>query len=150
MGGMKLASGLTPKQAGFIASLVKTKNATEAVVQNYKVKSRANAHSMARDLVKHPTVRKSLEQALRKAGMNEDSFADYLKKPLLQENYKFTGTDYLKTLEMAGKYMGWDKNHELEKSYKITLQKLPTKEIKMELEKRTKISSQLLFELKNL
>ena len=150
MGAMKLASGLTPKQAGFISSLVKTKNATEAVVENYDVKDRANAHNIAKQLLHKPLIRKTLEQALRKAGITEDSFAVYLKRPLLQDNYRFTGADYLKTLEMAGKYMGWDKNQALEKSFKLTIQKMPTKELKLELEKRIKTSSYLISDLKNL
>ena len=150
MGAMKLASGLTPKQAKFIKVLVKTGNATEAAAQVYDVKSRLNAKVVGQQNIKKPIIKKTLEQALRKAGIDEDSFADYLKKPLIQEKYNFTGADYLKTLEMAGKFMGWDKNHELEKSYKITISKLPTKELKMELEKRVKISTHLIEELKNL
>ena len=141
--------GLTPKQASFVKEMIITKNATDAVERSYNVKSRANAHSIAKELIRKPRIQDALRKAFIKAGLTEDSFAEYIKEGIVKakEEAKFTGSDYFRGLELYAKVSGFYNRPQIRQDLKVTLHKLPTKELKVELEKRVKISSTLISQL---
>ena len=141
--------GLTQKETDFVKNLLITKNGTDAVERSYDVKSRANAHSMAKELFKKPRIQDALRRAFIKAGLTENSFAEYIKDGIVKakEEAKFTGSDYFRGLELYAKVSGFYNRPQIRQDLKVTLHKLPTKELKVELEKRMKFSSDLINSL---
>lgn len=68
----------------------------------YNVKNRYNASQMATQMLKKPKIRKAIDKALTKAGLNESYVADTLYDIIEEgKGRKVTATDALKGLDMT-------------------------------------------------
>lgn len=143
-------NGLTLKEQGFVVDLIKGKNGTDAIEKNYNVKSRANARSMAIELRKKPRIQEAIRLAMLKQGLSPEVVVDALKQNLIQGiGVKATAETTNRAIDIYAKLTGLYDREDIEQSYKITLSRLNSKELTMELEKLTKTSSNLIADINN-
>ena len=76
---------LTPKQAGFVKDLVKTKNPTEAARLNYEVVNDNTASTIASENMRKPAVISAIDRALNKAKLTDDVVALVHARNLTQD-----------------------------------------------------------------
>lgn len=139
---------LTLKEQGFVVDLIKGKNATDAVENNYNVKSRANARSMAIDIRKKPRIQEAIRLEMQKQGLTADIVVDALKQNLTAGiGIKATAETTNRAIDLYAKITGLYDREDLEQSYKLTLSRLNSKELRIELEKLTRNSTALINDL---
>ena len=139
---------LTLKETGFVVDLIKGKNGTDAVENNYKVKSRANARSMAIELKKKPRIQEAIRLEMIKQGLTPDIVINALKQNLIQGiGVKATAETTNRAIDLYSKITGLYDREDIEQSYKLTLSRLNSKELRVELEKLTKNSTALINDL---
>ena len=140
---------LTPKQNAFVIEYLKTRNASEAVRRAYNTNGRKGNVDKQRDrLMKNPKVKQTLDMAYKKAGLDIDTFAGMVKDSIMVGfGNKARHADSLRGLELYAKTQGLMDHPEVTQTLKMSLSKANTKDIKIELEKRIKLSSTLLSDL---
>ena len=139
---------LTLKEEGFVTDLIKLKNGTDAVENNYNVKSRANARSMAVELKKKPRIQEAIRLSMIKHGLTPDLAVEALKTNMIQgQGVKATADTSNRAIEIWGKLTGAFDRQDIEQSYKVTLSKLNSKELQMELGRLTRLSASLIADL---
>lgn len=142
------ANGLTIKENKFVSDLIRTGSGTDAVEKNYNVKSRANARSMAIELKQKPRIQEAIRLEMTKQGLTPDVVVKALKENLVQGiGVKATAETTNRAIDIYAKLTGLYDSQDIEKTYKITLSKLNSKELTVELEKLTKHSSSLINDL---
>ena len=139
---------LTLKEEGFVTDLIKLKNGTDAVENNYNVKSRANARSMAVELRKKPRIQQAIQLEMEKQGLTPDVVVNALKENIIQGiGVKATAESTNRGIELWGKFTGAFDREDVQESYKVTLSKLNTKELTLELARLTRNSRELIKDI---
>lgn len=97
---------ITPKQKNFVHEYLKSGNATDAIQKSYNVKNRRVANSNASKILYNPNVIKYMESVLDKAGLDDDTLVNHLKRVIdigiaTEASKKATPADSLRGLEMA-------------------------------------------------
>ena len=77
---------LTPKQKGFVADYVKTKNGTEAAARNYKVKNRNVAKSIGSENLTKPDIVKRIQDSMEMAQKSIIYLAKHAKNETVRLN----------------------------------------------------------------
>lgn len=96
---------LNPRQAAVITKIVKEhKSGTQAYAEVYPVKNSDVARANVSTMLANPSVQNALQQALRDAGINEESIATELVK--IGKSWDWRAKDaYVKN---ASKFLGYD------------------------------------------
>ncbi len=143
---------MTLKQKLFVKKYIeKNGNGTAAALEVYDVKNANVAHSIASENLRKPTIQKKIREALEATGLTPESIAEYLKRAIVSGlGNKSTNSDSLRGLDLYAKLTGAYDRQDIEQSYKLTLSKLNSKELKMELEKVTIQSSSLINDINNM
>mgnify|MGYP001612564995 CR=1 FL=1 len=140
---------LTLKEQGFVTDLIKLKNGTDAAENNYNVKSRANARSMAVELRKKPRIQQAIQLEMEKQGLTPDVVVNALKENIIQGiGVKATAESTNRGIELWGKFTGAFDKEDVQESYKVTLSRLNSKELQEELERLNKLSTSLIADFK--
>ncbi len=141
-------NGLTVQENGFVSDLIKGKKQTDAVENNYNVKNRQSAAVMAIELKKKPRIQEAIRLEMQKQGLTPDVVIDALKQNLTAGiGVKATAETTNRAIDLYAKITGLYDREDVEQSYKLTLTKLNSKELRMELEKLTKQSNSLINDL---
>lgn len=136
------------RQQGFIKKFIETGNGTESAAQIYDVKNRNVAAATASRLLRNVSVQQEIRRALYAKGLTPESIVEYLKKTIVSGlGQKATNADSLRGLDLYAKLTGAYDKQDIEQSYKITLSKLNSKELTLELERLNKLSSSLISDL---
>lgn len=136
------------RQQGFIKKFIETGNGTESATQIYDVKNRNVAAATASRLLRNVNVQQKIREALEAKGLTPETIAEYLKKAIVSGlGQRATNADSLRGLDLYAKLTGAYDRQDVEQSYKITLSRLNSKELKIELEKLNKLSASLISDL---
>ena len=147
--GAKLGhNGLSIKENKFVIDYVKTGNATQAVENNYDVKNRKNANKLSTDIKKKPRIQEAIRLEMQKQGLSPEVVVNALKTNILTgQGVKSTAETANRGIDIYAKITGLYDREDIEQSYKLTLSKLNSKELRIELEKLTKSSTALINDL---
>ena len=139
----------TIKESRFIKGIVAGEGGADAVEKaGYKVGSRTNAWSMSKEMVRKPRIQQAIQKALQKAGLTPDTIVDALKENIVTgSGTDAKASDANRAIEIWAKLTGAFNNPLTEETYKVTLSKLPTKELTMELEKRVSTANTLIKDI---
>lgn len=141
-------NGLTMSENGFVADLIKGKQGADAVENNYKVKNRNSAKTMAVALKKKPRIQEAIRLEMIKQGLSPEVVVGALKENLLQGiGVKATAETTNRAIDLYAKLTGLYDREDIEQNYKLTLTKMDSKELRMELERLTKTSADLINDL---
>lgn len=142
---------LTPKEGKWVKKYMESGNGTEAALEVYDVKSKANAESISKQLKKKPRIQLALRKAFEDEGITPAYIANKLKS-IIDEGagVKATSRDANTSMKLWGEFTDAFGKVESETTYKKTLRELPTGELVKELEVRQVVSSSLLSELQDL
>ncbi len=137
------------KQQLFVKKYIQNKgNATEAAFEVYNVKNRNVAAATASRLLRNVNIQQGIRQSLEAQGLTPESIAEYLKRAIVSGlGEKATNADSLRGLDLYAKLTGAYESVVIEQSYKMKLEKMNSKELKIELEKITKHSAELMKDL---
>lgn len=140
---------LTLRQGQFVKKYIEKKgNGTQAALEVYDVKNANVAHSIASENLRKPAIQQKIREALEAKGLTPESIAEYLKRAIVSGiGVKATNADSLRGLDLYAKLTGAYESVVIEQSYKVKLQKMGHKELKIELEKLTKTSNSLINDL---
>ncbi len=143
---------MTIKQRLFVKKYIQNNgNGTQAALEVYDVKNTNVAHSIASENLRKPTIQLEIRRSLEAEGLSPQSIGRYLKEAIVSGlGQKATNADSLRGLDLYAKLTGAYDRQDIEQSYKLTLSKLNSKELKMELEKITKQSASLINDINNM
>lgn len=141
---------LTLKQSKFIKKYIQTGNGSQSAMQAYDVTDPEVAKSIASENLTKPYIKKTIDEALAKAGLNDESFADQLTGiAVATPDRPLSYSEKLKALELYARVTG--KLNKTTTSLTVSLsQRLeakPFKELKTDLALQQQASSKLLEDL---
>lgn len=133
----------------FVEKYIKNNgNGTQAALEVYDVKNANSAAVTASRLLRNVSIQQEIRRELSAKGLTPESIGGYLKKAIVSGlGQKATNADSLRGLDLYAKLTGAYDRQEIEQSYKITLSKMNSKELTMELERLTKTSADLINDL---
>lgn len=136
------------KQQGFIRKFIETGNGAESAAQIYDVKNRNVAAATASRLLRNVNVQQAIRRSLEATGLTPESISEYLKKAIVSGlGQRATNSDSLRGIDIYARLTGGYEPVVIEQTYKMKLEKMNSKELKIELEKTQKLSSELLKDL---
>lgn len=145
-----MAKTLTLKQRKFVNKLLETRNGTQAALDAYDVVNPNVAKVIASENLTKPNVKRAIELALERVGLNDDYISELLKEATVSGlGQKSTNSDSLRGIEMVLKLKGAfpaavQKSAHLRVETRQDLAKKSYSEITQELEKLNQITKQLL------
>ncbi len=147
-----MAKKLSLRQEGFVKKYIENNgNGTQAALEVYNVKNDNSAAVTASRLLRNVNIQQRIRESLQATGLTPESISEYLKKAIVSGlGERATNADSLRGLDLYAKLTGAYDRQDVEQSYKITLSKLNSKELKMELEKITKQSASLINDINNM
>lgn len=140
---------MTLRQKLFVKKYLERKgNGTQAVLETYDTIDPNVAGVISSENLRKPSIQKEIRQALEAKGLTPESIGGYLKKAIVSGlGNKSTNADSLRGLDLYAKLTGAYDRQDIEQNYKLTLTKMNSKELKLELEKLTKRSNSIINDL---
>ena len=140
---------LSLKQGQFVKKYIENGgNGTESATQIYDVKNRNVAAATASRLLRNVNIQQRIRQSLEAQGLTPESISEYLKQAIVSGlGQKATNSDALRGIDIYARLTGGYEQAVVEQTYKMKLEKMSNKELKNELEKTQRLSSELLKDL---
>ncbi len=140
---------MTLKQKLFVKKYIQNNgNGTQSVLETYNTDDPNVAGAIASENLRKPSIQNEIRQALAAKGLSPESIGGYLKKAIVSGlGQKATNADSLRGLDLYAKLTGAYDRQDIAQSYKITLSKLNSKELTLELERLTKLSASLISDI---
>lgn len=141
---------MTLKQKLFVKKYIQNNgNGTQAVLETYDTTDPNVAGAISSENLRKPSIQKEIRQALEVKGLTPDVVVEALKTNLVAGvGVKATAETTNRAIDIYSKLTGLYDRQDIEQSYKLTLSKLNSKELQMELESITKRSTALINDLK--
>lgn len=138
---------LTIKERKFVKELVRTGNATAAVMKAYDPKKKQTAHQMAHQLKNKPKIKAAILTALDKNDLTPDSVIESLKTNIVTgAGVDAKASDSNRAIDIYLKLVGAYDDPEYSKTSKETLKKLEHDELVSEIQRRERLTSKILAE----
>ncbi len=139
---------MTIKQEMFVKKYIETGSGTESAAQVYDVKNRNVAAATASRLLRNVNIQQKIREALEATGLTPESISEYLKKAIVSGlGQKATNSDSLRGIDLYARLTGGYEPIVVQQTYRMKLEKMNNKDLKMELEKTQILSSELLKDL---
>lgn len=137
------------KQKLFVKKYIeKNGNGTQAALEVYNVKNASSAAATASRLLRNVNIQQAIRQALEASGLTPESISEYLKKAIVSGlGEKSTNSDSLRGIDLYARLTGGYEPIVVQQTYKMKLEKMSNKDLKIELEKTQRLSSELLNDL---
>ncbi len=140
---------MTLKQKLFVKKYIQNNgNGTQAVLETYDTTNPNVAGAISSENLRKPSIQKEIRQALEMKGLTPEVVVEALKTNLVAGvGVKATAETTNRAIDIYSKLTGLYDRQDIEQSYKVTLSKLNSKELTMELERLNKLSSSLIADL---
>lgn len=140
---------MTLRQKLFVKKYIeKNGNGTQAVLETYNTTDPNVAGAISSENLRKPSIQQAIRQALDAKGLSPDVIVDALKTNLVAGiGIKATAESTNRAIDIYAKLTGLYDKQDIEQSYKVTLSKLNSKELTIELERLNKRSTSLIADL---
>lgn len=140
---------MTLKQRLFVKKYIENNgNGTQSVLETYSTVDPNVAGAISSENLRKPSIQREIRQALETKGLTPESISGYLKKAIVSGlGQRATNSDSLRGIDIYARLTGGYEPVVIQQTYKMKLEKMNSKELKIELEKTQRLSSELLKDL---